>query len=130
MLARQAAPLIAWSSIRVLVSSMARLAHALVPSGKVFAGMLYQGSGSDPIVFLAAPAILSAVSLLAGYVPARRCRPDDRPSLRVKWGILRYRGDLSRFTRPYHVEVVVVANPSILQICGCPVSSSLSDTCE
>ena len=45
--------------------------------GKVLAGMLYQVSGSDPIVFLAAPAILSAVSLLACYVPARRAAGVD-----------------------------------------------------
>ena len=47
--------------------------------GKVLAGMLYQVSGSDPIVFLAAPAILSAVSLL----PATS-RPAVPPAL-IPW---------------------------------------------
>jgi predicted permease len=45
--------------------------------GKVLAGMLYEVSGSDPVVFLAAPAVLSAVSLLACYVPARRAAGID-----------------------------------------------------
>src|ERR1019366_734573 len=40
--------------------------------GKVLAGMLYEVSGSDLVVFLATPAVLSAVSLVACYVPARR----------------------------------------------------------
>jgi predicted permease len=45
--------------------------------GKVLAGMLYEVSGSDPVVFLAATAILSAVSLVACYVPAHRAAGVD-----------------------------------------------------
>ena len=45
--------------------------------GKVLSGMLYEVSGSDPVVFLAAPAVLSAVSLVACYVPARRAASID-----------------------------------------------------
>jgi predicted permease len=53
--------------------------------GKVLAGMLYQVSGSDPVVFLTAPAFLSAISLFACYVPARRAaRVDPMVALRYE----------------------------------------------
>ena len=53
--------------------------------GKVLAGMLYRVSGSDLMVFVAAPAVLSAVSLAACYVPARRAsRVDPLVALRYE----------------------------------------------
>jgi hypothetical protein len=52
--------------------------------GKVLAGMLYEVSGSDPVVFLAAPAVLCAVSLAACYVPARRAARVD-PMIALRW---------------------------------------------
>ncbi len=53
--------------------------------GKVLASMLYQVSGSDAVVFLAAPAVLGAVSLLACYIPARRAsRVDPLIALRYE----------------------------------------------
>jgi ABC-type lipoprotein release transport system permease subunit len=39
--------------------------------------MLYEVSGSDLVVFLVAPGILSAISLFACYVPARRAAQVD-----------------------------------------------------
>ena len=45
--------------------------------GKVLAGMLYEVSGSDPAVFVAATAVLCAVSLAACYIPARRAARVD-----------------------------------------------------
>jgi len=45
--------------------------------GMVLASMLYEVTGADPVVFLAAPVILTAVSLLACYIPARRAASVD-----------------------------------------------------
>jgi putative ABC transport system permease protein len=40
--------------------------------GRVLSGMLFGVSGHDPAVFVTAAAALSAASLLASYIPARR----------------------------------------------------------
>jgi len=45
--------------------------------GRILASMLYQVSGADPLVFLTAPVLLVAVSLLACYFPARRASQVD-----------------------------------------------------
>jgi ABC-type antimicrobial peptide transport system permease subunit len=39
---------------------------------RLLQGLLYQASAIDPLVLLAAPTLLAAVSLLACYIPARR----------------------------------------------------------
>jgi putative ABC transport system permease protein len=56
-----------------------------VVAGKVVSSFLYQVSGVDPIVFLAAPILLSAISLLACYLPARlAARVDPMVALRAE----------------------------------------------
>jgi predicted permease len=47
------------------------LALALA-AGQLLGGMLYQVSSTDPSVFIVTPLVLTVVSLLACYVPARR----------------------------------------------------------
>jgi len=40
--------------------------------GKVLSSFLYRVDSFDPIVLIAAPALLAGISLVACYIPARR----------------------------------------------------------
>jgi predicted permease len=46
-------------------------------AGRALAGMLYQVSGADPLVFTVAPLLLATASLVACYIPARRAAHVD-----------------------------------------------------
>jgi putative ABC transport system permease protein len=63
---------------------IAGLALSLL-AGKVLASVLYKVSGVDPLVFLAATAVMGGVSLLACYLPAvRASRVDPMVALRYE----------------------------------------------
>ena len=56
----------------IVTSIGAGLGLALsIVAGKLLSSFLYKVSGADPVVFLAAAILLSAISLLACYLPAR-----------------------------------------------------------
>jgi putative ABC transport system permease protein len=56
-----------------------------VAVGKVLSSFLYKVSGADPVVFLASAILLSAISLLACYLPARiAARVDPMVALRCE----------------------------------------------
>ena len=46
-------------------------------AGRFLSSLLYEVSPMDAVVFVAAPLLLTAVSLLASYVPARRAAKVD-----------------------------------------------------
>jgi predicted permease len=53
--------------------------------GRLLSSMLYEVSGTDPLIFITAPMILSAVSILACYFPARKAaRVDPMVALRYE----------------------------------------------
>jgi len=62
-----------------LIGAMAGLAGAGVLT-RVLSGQLFGVSASDPLTFLAVPAILIAVALVACVVPARRALKVDPAS--------------------------------------------------
>jgi putative ABC transport system permease protein len=56
-----------------------------VVAGKILSSFLYQVGGTDPAVFLVAPILLSAISVLACYLPARHAaRVDPMVALRAE----------------------------------------------
>jgi putative ABC transport system permease protein len=71
--------------VKLFLSNGARLALAGVASGAMLAmwsaeavkGMLFQVGPSDPLTFLAAASILTAVALVASYGPAHRASRID-----------------------------------------------------
>jgi ABC-type antimicrobial peptide transport system permease subunit len=50
---------------------------AAVGLGQLAQSLLFQLKGSDPVVLMAAAATLTAVSLVAGFIPAHRASQVD-----------------------------------------------------
>ena len=74
------------SMIMVAIGVALGLAAA-VAAGRLVASALYGLTATDAWSMAAAVTLMTAVSLAAGYLPARRAvagRSDDRPSLRVR----------------------------------------------
>jgi predicted permease len=71
-------------ALMVLVGGIIGLAGAIA-LGRVAQSMLFQMSGSDPIVMMSATVLLALVALAAGYVPALRAsRVDPMQALRYE----------------------------------------------
>ena len=79
--------------VQLVLGQGARLALAGVAIGlvgalalsRVVASLLYQVDALDPVTFVAVPALLAAVALLACWLPARRAaRVDPMAALRAE----------------------------------------------
>ena len=59
------------------------IAHQALLAGRIFAGLLYGVSATDPLIFAAVTVVLSLAAVLAGWIPARRAaRLDPLQALR------------------------------------------------
>ena len=74
---RHVARLVLSQGARLTVVGVGVGAAAALALSRVVASLLYGVKPSDPVTFLAVPASLSAVALLASYAPARRAMNVD-----------------------------------------------------
>jgi len=81
----EAQRMVLWEGVKLMAAGAGIGLLLSLLLGKVLAGMLFQVNGADPLVFSSAALVLSAVSLLACYFPARRAaRIDPMVALRYE----------------------------------------------
>jgi predicted permease len=70
--AGQVTRMVLWEGLRVVVVGIAAGLLLALWAGQLVSGMLFGTTGHDTAVFVVVPVLLTAVSLLACYAPARR----------------------------------------------------------
>ena len=66
-----------WKTLRLALIGVAIGILASLALARLIASLLYETAPSDPVTFVAMVALLGAVALLAGYLPARRASKID-----------------------------------------------------
>jgi hypothetical protein len=66
-----------WKTLRLALIGVAIGILASLGLARLIASLLYETAPSDPVTFVAMVALLGAVALLAGYLPARRASKID-----------------------------------------------------
>ena len=69
---RQIVGMVVGQNLRVVALGLAVGLLIAIPATRLLRGLLYQVGPNDPVTFIAIAAILSAVAIVASYLPARR----------------------------------------------------------
>ncbi len=86
--AEQVRKMVVFQGMRLAVIGVAVGLVAAFALTRLMASFLFGVQARDPVVFVAMPVLLTVVSIVAVWLPARRAstvNPLDRPALRVKY---------------------------------------------
>ena len=80
---RQIVGMVVGQNLRIVALGLAVGLLIAIPATRLLGGLLYQVGPNDPVTFMAIAATLSAVAIVASYVPARRGTQVD-PAVTLK----------------------------------------------